>query len=89
MNQNSGAYVFRDENNKPILIAYKKLQSMKYLTLLHYNKVLISYYTNYHALLDIIPIKAISIYAYLPILSNRRKTIENWYNLLVIAMEKY
>ena len=89
MNQNSGSYIFRDKHDIAILVAYKKMPDMRYLTLLHYNKVLISYYTNYNSLLDIIPIKSFVLPVFLPILGTRKKTINHWYKLLVQKMGEY
>ena len=43
MNQNSGVYVFRDIYDTPMLVAYKKLQDMRYLALLHYSNSVFSY----------------------------------------------
>jgi hypothetical protein len=89
MNQNSGVYIFRDKYSTPILVAYKKMSNMRYLTLLHYSDVIFSYYSTYTSLLDLIPIKALFLYAYLPILSNKKATILEWYSVIVGAMEKY
>jgi hypothetical protein len=89
MNQNSGVYVFRNEHSLPILVAYKKMPSMRYLTLLHYSNVIFSYYSSYSMLLDLIPIRSIYLYVYLPIFSNKKYTIDKWYSIIVDAMEKY
>jgi len=89
MNQNSGSYVFRDKNDTATLIAYKKLPDMRYLILLHYNKVLNSYYSNYQSLLNTIPIRSLSLPVFLPILKNRKETINTWYKLLINAMRDY
>jgi hypothetical protein len=89
MNQNSGVYVFRDEYSIPILVAYKKMPSMRYLTLLHYSDVIFSYYSTYSSLLDLIPVRSILLHVYLPILKNRENTISEWYYNIVDAMKKY
>ena len=89
MNQNSGVYVFRDEYFVPILIAYKKLPNMKYLTLLHYSNVIFSNYLTYSSLLNMIPIRSVQIHVYLPILVSKNGTILNWYRNIVDAMENY
>jgi hypothetical protein len=89
MNQNSGVYIFRDKDDTPILIAYKRINNMRYLAMMHYSDVIISYYTTYHILLDTIPIKSLLLGVHLPVLSNREKTITNWYYRVLNAMKNY
>jgi hypothetical protein len=86
MNQNSGVYIFRDKNDTPVLIAYKKLSNMSYLTLMHYDSTIISYYTKYYNLLDTIPINSKYLHIYLPILNNHKLTIDRWYRLICEKM---
>lgn len=86
MNQNSGIYVFRNEDDTPVLIAYKKLPNLRYLTLVHFDNSIIAYHTSYSELLDIIPIHSVYIHAYLPTLQTRRQTIDKWYQIICLKM---
>jgi len=81
--------VFRDIYDTPMLVAYKKLQDMRYLALLHYSNSVFSYYTSYVSLLDTIPIKSLVLSVFLPILNNRKNTIREWYKLIVKIMREY